>query len=162
VRPQTNGSMFHLNTTVTTHIALHAYDATNGNIKVLQPYPSVTVFALLQIVKPFQLFCNLINTSYRKHLLCPKSLLPVGVLLSYLAPPCQHTHFKMLHKQQQTMLMQRDSPERTHVLLVNTCSYLYSFCTTGIAAIRVTSVPQRGWGSLLYIIACDFCWLHIK
>jgi hypothetical protein len=41
--------MFHLNTTVTTHIALHAYDATNGNIKVLQPYPNVAVFALLQI-----------------------------------------------------------------------------------------------------------------
>jgi hypothetical protein len=83
-----------------------------------------------------------------KHCLSLEMLLPFGVLLSYSALPCQDTHCLMLHKQKQTISMQSNVREWTHVLLVNTpCSQLHSFCKSGVSsglATRVTLTRISG------------------
>jgi hypothetical protein len=70
-----------------------------------------------------------------RHFLCPKMLLPLGVLLSYSVLPCQDTHRQILHKQQQTISMRSKFRQWTHVLFVNTpCSHLHSFSATGVSS----------------------------
>jgi hypothetical protein len=69
--------------------------------------PLLQLLHCLKSVRPFQLFC-LSTSTCNKHFLCPKIFLRVGVLLPYSVPSFQHTHWQMLHEQQQMISIRRN------------------------------------------------------
>jgi hypothetical protein len=62
----------------------------------------------------------------------------------------------MLHKQQQTTLIQSNDQEWKHVLLINTSySHLHSFCVNDVSSVpatmvTLTLVKEWGWKNLLH------------
>jgi hypothetical protein len=99
-----------------------------------------------------------------RHVLSLDVLLPVGVLSSYSALPCQDTHCQMIHEKLRTNSMRSDVLEWTHFVVVNKpCSHLNSFCAVGVSsglATEVTLIECNGEIGRNYYAGADL-FLHV-
>jgi hypothetical protein len=135
-------------------------------LKSCSRIPLLQLTRCLKAVRPyFQRLLSLHVTD--RHVLSLDVLLPVGVLSSYSALPCQDTHCQMIHEKLRTNSMRSDVREWTHFVVVNKpCSHLNSFCAAGVSsglATEVTLIECNGEVGRNYYAGADLlpkCVLH--